>query len=89
MVTADHEYEVVRGLLNCAIAHDLDRLSRSFKQFSYTSISLKISVSYFSGLWLSPGDVTKYDIADDIEWHLKVISCTSERFHHLYINYAI
>jgi len=33
------------GLLNCAIADDLDQPSMSFQQFC-----LKISVAYFSGL---------------------------------------
>jgi len=46
--------------------------------FSY--YSLKISIAYFSGLWLSPDDLTKDDIAGDLEWSLKVISGTINTF---------
>jgi len=30
--------------------------------------------AYFSGLWCSPGDLTKDDIADDLERPLKVVT---------------
>jgi len=49
MVTTDGYHRALlesdSGLLNCAIASDLDPPSRSFQQFC-----LKVGVAYFSGL---------------------------------------
>ena len=75
------------GLLNCAIANDLDRSSRSFQLFSCEN---KCCLLYRS-LLASPGDRTKYDIVDDIECPLNVIvgavngliDCTS-KIHVMY-----
>ena len=54
--------------MDCDIADDLDRRSRSFRLFSSkTNCSL-----LFSSLIEVPGDLAKDDIADDLKWHLKV-----------------
>jgi len=65
---------VICGLLNCGI--DLDWPSRSFQLFLSAS---KYSL-LFRYLIESPGDLTKCDIADDLEWPLKVIPSTINGF---------
>jgi len=46
-------------------------------QYHFSCFSLKISVVYFAGLLLSPGDLTKDDIA---EWH-----CAYFKIEHIII----
>jgi len=48
-----------------------------------SSFCLKISLTYFSGLWCSPGDLMKDDIASDLELSLKVISGTERLLEHV------
>jgi len=66
----------------CAIASDLDWPSRSFQLF------FSKSVAFLSGLWLSPGDLTKDDIADEAWMTFKgrfrlygFIVCISNIYH--------
>ena len=61
--------------LNCAIANDLDRLSRLFQLFLSEKCNLL--------LWYlvqSPNDLMKDNIADDLEQSLKVTSGTMNDF---------
>jgi len=69
------------GLLNCAIANDLDQQLRSFQLFFSEN-----KCSLLSGSIKSPGDLTNYDVADDLEWPLKVngfIVCISNIQHNV------
>ena len=51
------------GLLNSAVDNDLDRHTRSFQRF----LSENKRNLFFRSLIESPGDLTKDDIADDLQ----------------------